>query len=249
MFALVVPTLCEAGNIGRLLDEVRCALDPLGVLYEIIVVDDDSRDGTGELVKQIAATDPRVRLLVRKGKRGLSGAILYGWQNTEADVLGVMDADLQHPPALLPHLLHAILENKDMAIGSRYTTGGGLGEWNCFRKLASSLAVWTTWPLQCSAIRMKDPLSGFFLIRRSCLNGLVFQQQGFKLLLEILVRGRIGSVQEIPLAFGKRARGDSKANVRVAVDFIRLLMRLYVNRFLSLRPPSRSTALQLNSGD
>jgi dolichol-phosphate mannosyltransferase len=248
-FALVIPTLSEAENISRLLDEVRRALDPTGVFYEVVVVDDESCDGTGELVKQIAETDPRVRLLVREGKRGLSGAILHGWKHTDADVLGVMDADLQHPPALLPQLLHAILENKDMAIGSRYTAGGGLGEWNCFRKLASLLAVWMTWPLQSSAIRMRDPLSGFFLVRRSCLRGLDFQQQGFKLLLEILVRGRIGSVQEVPFVFGRRACGDSKASVRVAMDFMHLLMRLYVNRFRSLSPRWRTTTSQLYSGD
>ena len=96
--ALVIPTLCEAENIGGLLQHVRSVLEPLGICYEILVVDDDSNDGTGDVVSAIAKQDQRVRLLVRKGQRGLSGAILYGWQNTDATILGVMVADLQHPP-------------------------------------------------------------------------------------------------------------------------------------------------------
>jgi glycosyltransferase involved in cell wall biosynthesis len=100
--ALVIPTLREADNIGGLLVHIRSVLDPLGMAYEILVVDDDSRDGTEEIVSAIAQKDPHVRLLIRKGERGLSGAVLYGWRQTNAAILGVMDADLQHPPELLP---------------------------------------------------------------------------------------------------------------------------------------------------
>ena len=197
-FALVIPTLCEAENIGGLLDSVRAVLDPLKTPYEILVVDDDSSDGTGELVSMISQRDPRVRLLVRKGERGLSGAILHGWQNTDAGILGVMDADLQHPPELLPELLSAIQDGRDMVIGSRYTPGGGVGGWNPVRKLLSSAAVWVTWPIQRRQIRAKDPMSGFFMLRRNCLQRIPFQRSGFKLLLEILVRGHIKSVAEVP---------------------------------------------------
>jgi dolichol-phosphate mannosyltransferase len=229
-FALVIPTLCEAENIGGLLDSVRAVLDPLKTPYEILVVDDDSSDGTGELVSMISQRDPRVRLLVRKGERGLSGAILHGWQNTDAGILGVMDADLQHPPELLPELLAAIQDGRDMVIGSRYTPGGGVGGWNPVRKLLSSAAVWVTWPIQRRQIRAKDPMSGFFMLRRNCLQRIPFQRSGFKLLLEILVRGHIKSVAEVPFAFGSRYRGASKANFRVAWDYGLLLMRLYASR-------------------
>ncbi|HMD78137.1 MAG TPA: polyprenol monophosphomannose synthase [Terracidiphilus sp.] len=229
--ALVIPTLCEAGNIGGLLGHVRSVLDPLEISYEILVVDDDSRDGTGEVVSAIALEDPRVRLLVRKGERGLSGAILYGWKRTDAAILGVMDADLQHPPELLPELLAAIQAGHDLAIGSRYTTGGQLGAWNPVRKLLSALAVWATWPIQRAGIRAKDPMTGFFLVRRECIDRIAFQPSGFKLLLEVLVRGRIRSVAEVPFAFGQRYRGASKANFKVAWDYARLLARLYAGRF------------------
>ncbi len=229
--ALVIPTLREADNIHGLLDHVRSVLDPVGIDYEILVVDDDSRDGTEEIVCAIAQEDPRVRLLVRKGERGLSGAVLYGWRQTGAAILGVMDADLQHPPELLPELISAILAGHDLAIGSRYTVGGQLGAWNPVRKLLSAVAVWATWPIQRAGIRAKDPMTGFFMLRREVIDGIVFQASGFKLLLEILVRGRIGSIQEVPFAFGSRYRGASKANSKVAWDYAKLLARLYAERF------------------
>jgi dolichol-phosphate mannosyltransferase len=229
--ALTIPTLREAENIHRLLDHVRSVLDPLNIPYEILVVDDDSRDGTEEIVSEISREDPRVRILVRKGQRGLSGAILHGWQNTDAAILGVMDADLQHPPELLPKLIAAMYSGRDLVIGSRYTAGGSMRDWNLVRKLISAAAVWVTWPIQRSGLRAKDPMSGFFLIRRECLEGIPFQRSGFKLLLEVLVRGRLRSVQEIPFAFGQRYRGASKASAKVAVDYARLLARLYASRF------------------
>jgi dolichol-phosphate mannosyltransferase len=229
--ALTIPTLREAENIHGLLDHVRSVLDPLNIPYEILVVDDDSRDGTEEIVSAISREDPRVRILVRKGQRGLSGAILHGWQNTDAAILGVMDADLQHPPELLPKLIAAMYSGRDLVIGSRYTAGGSMRDWNLVRKLISAAAVWVTWPIQRSGLRAKDPMSGFFLVRRECLEGIPFQRSGFKLLLEVLVRGRLRSVQEIPFSFGQRYRGASKASAKVAVDYARLLARLYASRF------------------
>jgi dolichol-phosphate mannosyltransferase len=229
--ALVIPTLREVESLKCLLGHVRAALETAAVPFEILVVDDDSRDGTEELVSVIALEDPRVRLLVRKGERGLSGAILYGWQHTEASILGVMDADLQHPPELLPKLLETVLTGYDVVIGSRYTCGGGLGEWNPLRKLISAAAVWVTWPLQHSSMRAKDPMSGFFLVRRRCLDNVIFQPTGFKLLLEILVRGHIRSVHEVPFAFGKRCAGCSKASLKVAWEYFLLLAKLYGSRW------------------
>ena len=228
--ALIIPTLNEAENIGGLLDHVRGVLDPLNVPYEIVVVDDDSKDGTGDVVNAISAKDPRVRLLVRKGQRGLSGAILYGWKSTDADVLGVMDADLQHPPEVLPKLVAAIQRGRDVAIGSRYTPGGETGSWNPVRKLLSAAAVWVTYPLQPKNAHAKDPMSGFFLVRRHSVDNIEFQPTGFKLLLEVLVRGKIQSVEEVPFAFGLRYRGASKANFRVGWDYARLLARLYAGK-------------------
>jgi dolichol-phosphate mannosyltransferase len=141
-----------------------------------------------------------------------------------------MDADLQHPPELLPYLIEAMEEGRDLVIGSRYTPGGDLGQWNPMRRLLSAAAVWVTLPLQKKQLRAKDPMSGFFMVRRRCLPEATFQTSGFKLLLEILVRGEFESVKEVPFAFGLRYRGASKANCKVAWDYGRLLMRLYAGK-------------------
>lgn len=228
--ALIIPTLNEEHNIGLLLDRARAALDAARIPFEMVVVDDDSRDGTAQIVSCIAESDPRIRILVRKGQRGLSGAILDGWRVTDAEVLGVIDADMQHPPELLPQLYEALLRGSDLAIGSRYTSGGGIGDWNAMRHLLSSAAIWATYPLQKRGARAKDPMSGFFLVRRQCVSGVAFQRAGFKLLLDILIRSRIQSVREIPFEFGLRAGGESKAGLKVGWDYARLLMRLYASR-------------------
>ena len=122
-FGLVIPTLNEAGNIPALLDRIHGALETTGVNYEIIVVDDDSQDGTADVVREQAARDSRVRLVVRKGERGLAGAVIRGWEETDADLLGVIDADLQHPPEVLPSLLAPVLNGADIAVASRYVNG------------------------------------------------------------------------------------------------------------------------------
>ena len=228
--AIVVPTRHEAGNILVLLARIRAALDPAGVPYEILIVDDDSRDGIAGMVSTVSQTDPRVRFLLRCGERGLSGAILHGWQRANAEILGVMDADLQHPPELLPALLAAIFDGHDLAIASRYAEGAELGQWNLARRLISSTAVLATWPLQHATLRVRDPLSGFFLVRRCCVNDILFRKTGFKLLLEILVRGRGRSLQEIPFSFGRRHTGQSKAGIKAAFDYVALLARLYRER-------------------
>jgi dolichol-phosphate mannosyltransferase len=229
--ALVIPTLNEEANIGALLNRLRQGLDRVAIDYELIVVDDDSRDGTQQSVQAYSQTDPRIRLLVRKGERGLAGAVLFGWKNTDADLLGVIDADLQHPPELVPELVNALLRGKDMAIGSRYVAGDGTAGWNLARRWVSMLGTWVTLPLQRREIRVRDPLSGFFMLQRHCIEGLNLQPQGFKLLLEILVRGKIKSVVEIPYQFGLRHAGTSKASLRVGIEYLQLLGRLSRHAF------------------
>lgn len=225
--ALIIPTLREARNIGPLLCRVRTALDPCDVAYEIIVVDDDSGDGIDEAVAEIAATDSRIRLIVRRGERGLAGAVLRGWAETDAALLAVMDADLQHPPELLPDLWAELDSGADLVVGSRYASGGSLRGWTPLRQVISKVAVWMTLPVQRSGIRAHDPMSGFFMVRRKCIDGIELQRSGFKILLEILARGEIRSIVEVPFTFGRRHAGASKASVRVAFEYAALLLRLY----------------------
>jgi dolichol-phosphate mannosyltransferase len=225
--ALVIPTLHEAANIGKVLDRVRASLDPLAVPYELIVVDDDSQDGTENIVHGIAAQDSRVRLLLRRGEHGLAGAITDGWKSTQAEVVGVMDADLQHPPELLPKLWEKIEAGCDLVIASRYAEAGSMRSWNPLRRAISELGVLLAKPVQKRALQVKDPLSGFFLVRRRCLEGLQLQRRGFKLLLEILVRGNIGSVAEVPFSFGTRQGGQSKASLGTGLHYFYLLGRLW----------------------
>ncbi|MGO8794732.1 MAG: polyprenol monophosphomannose synthase [Candidatus Sulfotelmatobacter sp.] len=225
-FSLIVPTLNEAGNIDTLLSQVTVALSQTEFEYEIIVVDDGSADGTIERVGDWGARDSRVRLLSRAGERGLAGAVLYGWSQSHANLLGVIDADLQHPPELLPKLLQAA-EQADIAIASRYAHDRGLEGWNPVRAAVSRLSTLAASPLiQKKSFRVTDPMSGFFIIHRRCIEGLSFQTTGFKLLLEILVRGRIRTAREVPYQFGLRRAGSSKASATVALHYLHLLSRL-----------------------
>ncbi len=225
-FALVIPTLNEAENIGPLVSRVRAALDPEQTDYEVIIVDDGSQDGTQEAVRACSQADERLRLLERRGEKGLSGAVVHGWRNTNADLLGVMDADLQHPPEVLPELLRAIENGTDIAIGSRYVQQKRVEGWNPLRQAVSWLTTMTTLPLQRPGVHVKDPMSGFFIVRRECIDGIQFQREGFKILFEILVRGRIHSAAEIPFQFGLRHAGKSKADMKVAFHYFSLLGKL-----------------------
>ena len=227
-FALVVPTLNEAENIVMVLDRARKALFGLTLTWEILVVDDDSKDGTAEAVRRYSQAHTEVRLVERRAQKGLAGAITYGWEVSDADLVGVMDADLQHPPELLPELVTRVCQGSDIAIASRYLCADSMAAWNLPRRLISRLSVLASKPVQRSGLRVRDPMSGYFVLQRECISGMEFQAAGFKLLLEILAKGNIRSVVEIPFKFGPRSGGKSKANGMTAVHYLSLLCRLAV---------------------
>jgi dolichol-phosphate mannosyltransferase len=233
--AVVIPTLNEAANIPQLIARLRGALEAVTIGYELVVVDDASTDGTADVVRAMAEEDSRVRL-VRNGQRGLAGAVIHGWAHTDATLLGVIDADLQHPPEILPQLLLAIQQGNDIAIASRYKSDkqDSIAEWNRLRKWISRCTTVLTAPLQRKSLRVKDPMSGYFVVRRECIEGLDLQPQGFKILLEILVKGRMRSAAEVPYRFGLRHAGSSKADLRVAFDYLSLLGKL--SRYAVFRP-------------
>jgi dolichol-phosphate mannosyltransferase len=226
---LVIPTLNEAENIPVLLARLSAAVANAPVECEFIIVDDGSTDGTADVARACAARDARVRVFVRKGERGLAGAVIHGWGQTDADLLAVIDADLQHPPELLPELVTPVVNGSDIAIASRYvsTNGNGLGEWNKFRVFVSRCStLLATAPLRSRGLSVKDPLSGYFVVRRECLETLRLQPEGFKILLEILVKGKIRHATEVPFHFATRHAGKSKADFKVALHYFTLLGKL-----------------------
>lgn len=235
-FALIIPTLNEAGNIGTVLTKVRDVLEPLNIPYEVIVVDDGSTDGTPEIVGQFAEAHKKVRILSRHDETGLAGAVIHGWNHSDAQLLGLMDADLQHPPELLPALLSAMEDGYDIAVASRYAASDGVRGWNPLRIAISRASTWATLPFQRKGLRVKDPMSGFFIVRREAIDGLSFEAKGFKLLLEILVRANIRSAREIPFHFGRRHAGKSKASAAVAFHYVHLLGKLSRDLFLKPSP-------------
>ena len=207
-FSIVVPTLDEAENVDELLRQIFALRDCPP--FEVVVVDDDSKDGTAERARAWSASHP-VRVVVRRGARGLAGAVILGARESGADVVVVMDADLSHPVAAIPALAHAVLEGKaDVAVGSRHTRGGAIRGWPLHRRVVSRIASSLAWPI--SAV--SDPMSGFFAVPRRALLGLGEAPAGFKILLELLSRG--GSdlrAVEVPITFTDRVRGESKLGV------------------------------------
>jgi dolichol-phosphate mannosyltransferase len=226
--ALVLPTFQESATIEPVIRRIVPVLNVLQIKYELIVVDDASEDGTADIVRSLLSVFPQLRLVERVGERGLSGAILDGWASTSSSIVGVIDADLQHPPEVLARIWEAMENGAEVAVASRYALGATTGRWRWLRRMASSIAVMLCRPLQGSPCVVKDPLSGFFMVRRSIIDELPsLQRSGFKLLLEILVRAPMQKIEEIPFCFGLRQGGRSKAGFSVVRDYVFLLLRLY----------------------
>lgn len=230
LVSIVVPTFREAPNIEPLssaIDEVFARDD---ADYELIVVDDDSRDGTAEVCRRLETERP-IRLITRRGERGLSTAVLRGFQAARGDILVVMDADLSHPVETIPSMV-AQLETRraDFVIGSRYVVGGSMhANWGLFRVLNSRLPTMLVRPL----VKVRDPMSGFFALRRTDLPAReLLDPIGFKIGLELLVKGEFRSVAEIPIHFGERLHGESKLGFVEQLSFLKHLGALYRYRFL-----------------
>ncbi|MEW6249741.1 MAG: polyprenol monophosphomannose synthase [Planctomycetota bacterium] len=222
--SVVVPTYREAENLALLVPRIAAALAGHVGSYEIIIVDDDSRDGTAELVPQLAERFP-VRLITRVGERGLSTAVLRGFGEARGEVLVCMDADLSHSPEALPALLEALREpGVEFVIGSRYVEGGGIDEeWGVFRRLNSRVATLLARPFTSA----RDPLAGFFAVPRAVLaRAAPLAPIGYKIGLEILVKARCRVVREVPIHFGDRRFGRSKLSVREQLRYLRHLLHL-----------------------
>ena len=214
--SIVVPTYNERDRLADLVAAVFAAYKHAGLNAELIVVDDNSPDGTGALADELAKQH-RLTVIHRSGKLGLGTAVVAGFEAAAAPIVGVIDADLSHPPALLPKML-AIMqrESADVVIGSRYIPGGGTSNWPFGRLMLSRLACVLARPLT----PVRDATSGFFLIRKDLARGVRISAGGFKICLELLVRGRVESVVDVPYEFSDRAAGESKMSWREATGYL-----------------------------
>ncbi len=221
--SLIIPTYNEKDNITPLIERINKALN--GYNYEIIIVDDNSKDGTIETAEALCARYP-VKLLVRRNEKGLSTAVIHGIKNTDAPIICVMDADLQHPPEKLPELIKAIEDGADMAFASRYIPGGGCAGWGFTRKVISRGATQICHVLLPSSRRVKDTMSGFFIFRRENVDPEKLKPIGYKIALEILMVGNFKKVTEVPFIFEDRTAGQSKLRAKTQIDYLKHVLSL-----------------------
>lgn len=239
LFSLVIPTYNEGKNIQKIVTILSQILD--GVIpqaYELIVVDDNSPDGTWEIAAALLPEYPQLRVMRRVEERGLSTAVIRGWQVARGEILGVIDADLQHPPEVLLKLWAEIKRGADLAVASRHVEEGGVSEWSVIRRFLSRGAQTLGLILLPRVVgRVSDPMSGYFLVRRRCLVGRTMSPLGYKILIEVLARGRVPWIGEVGYVFQERQEGESKVTWKQYVDYLLHLVRLRftlgpVGRFL-----------------
>ena len=215
---VIIPTFNEGENIAAIIDAVNGVFQRSGIRGEILVVDDSSRDRTIPIVEEIAGRDGNVRLIVRKEDHGLSQSVVEGFSEAHSDILQVIDADFSHPPELIPRFYEAIRGGADIAIGSRYMKGGDIEQWPLKRRVISLGATAFGRML---FPEVTDPVSGFFAVRREVVAGAPLAPRGYKILMEVLGRGRWHSFVEIPFVFKDREEGTSKLRLDTMVDYLR----------------------------
>ena len=223
MVSIIIPTLNERANVRAIVAAIKTVLT--GQSYEIIFVD-DSNDETPALLREMARRERRVRFIHRYGQRGLGTAVALGFRMAQGESLGVMDADLQHPPELLPIMLERLESGSaDLVIPSRFLPGAanGIGSG---RRLVSRAARGTAWLFLSRSRLSSDPLGGFFMVKKSCLAGVALNPIGWKILLEILVKGRFRRIVELPYVFQSRRADRSKMSGREVWNCLRHILRL-----------------------
>lgn len=233
--SVVVPTRNERGNVQELITRLDRAL--VGIAWEAIFVDDDSADGTADLLREVAQTDRRIRVIQRVGRRGLSSACIEGVFSSSAPYFAIMDADLQHEESMLPKMLTAAKDEQlDLVVGSRYIEGGSTGDFSQSRVGISRFAT----HLAKAVIKteLQDPMSGFLLVRRTSFDEVSrhLSGRGFKILLDILASApRPLRCKEMPYRFGERFSGESKLDSFVALEYLHMLLEKTVGRFIPIR--------------
>ena len=225
--SLVTPTYNERENIPLLVEEIFAALElESDIDLELIIVDDNSPDGTGDIAESLTERYP-VRVIHRAGKLGLGSAVMEGWLSSNRDLIGVMDADLSHDPVILAKLIRSLSEN-DIAIGSRYDPESRVEKWPWYRKVISQSGVFLAKRLT----GVQDPLAGYFFLHRRVIEGVELTSPGYKILLEILVKGKWDRYSEVPFIFRNREFSSSKLNMK---EYCLFLKQLYVFSILKYR--------------
>ena len=233
--AVVIPTYNEKDNIPHILDRLSAALE--GLNYEVLIVDDDSPDGTSETVRQIALRRREVRLLRRIGQRGLASACLDGMVSTAAPYIAVMDGDLQHDESILPRMLaQAREQHLDVVVASRHAPGASLGQFAPRRVWLSNLGLKLSHLVLHTPV--SDPMSGFFLVERSFLEEVIYRTSGvgFKVLVDLLASARRPvRLGEVPYSFRLREHGDSKLDAAVSLEYLYLVLDKLIGHLVPLR--------------
>ncbi len=224
---VVIPTYREVASIPHLVDRLAELRESSGLDLEVLLMDDDSQDGSESLVAALGL--PWVRMITRKTNRGLSYAVLDGLKLSSRETLVVMDADLSHPPEKIPELLAALDEGNEVAVGSRFAEGGSTADdWGVMRWLNSRVATLLALPLT----TLSDPMSGFFALRAATLHkGRDFNPVGYKILLELIIKCRCRRVIDIPIHFDNRRFGESKLSFKEQLKYIQHLRRLYIYKY------------------
>jgi dolichol-phosphate mannosyltransferase len=233
--SIIIPTFNESQNIINLLKSIFANSDSLAIKQlQVIVVDDDSPDGTAKLVERFSKEEGTImksndiKIIKRQAKEGLSSAILDGLSSASSDIAVVMDADSSHPPELISEMIRQLTHKKELnlVIASRYVEGGRIEGWSIRRRLISFGAIKVA-HYALGIKKVKDPVSGFFAIRRSAIRDIKFDAIGYKILLEILVKADLRMVIELPYTFKDRKEGSSKLDNRTIIQYLKACRKLY----------------------
>jgi len=229
VISVVVPTYNEAATIPTLAQRLAEAMETRP--WELIVVDDGSPDGTADVAEALAPAIP-VRVVRRGGKQGLATAVMAGFAAAAGDTLVVMDADLSHPPEVVPRLVDAVNDGTELAVGSRYVDGGGTVDWPLRRRIVSRVACL----MGNALVPVRDATSGFFALRRSVIDGVRLDPIGFKIGFEVIARGRYQRVVEVPYTFRDREAGTSKFGTRAILSYALQLLKVGRDKFTGRLP-------------
>lgn len=231
--SLIIPTYKESENIPTIVSQLSHLLDQtIRDRYELIIVDDNSPDKTWEVAQSLMSEYPQLRVMRREKERGLSTAVIRGWQAAQGEILGVIDADLQHPPETLLQLYAEMERGADLAVASRHVAEGGVSDWSIIRRFLSRGAQVLGLIILPGVVgRVSDPMSGYFMVRRDAIMGKVMDPVGYKILIEVLGRGNIRWIGEAGYVFQERQEGESKVTGKQYIEYIQHLLKLRMSRW------------------